>query len=89
MGSKSIITDNMDYCIVCGKPKQEIHHCIFGSRRKLADEDGLTIPLCSFCHKVMHNKGFMWKYYQKIAQKAFESLWGHDAWMERYKKNYL
>lgn len=39
---ESIIATNMDYCIVCGRPKEHIHHLICGtSNRKKSDEDGL------------------------------------------------
>lgn len=51
MKYKTIITKYPDYCIICGKPA-EGHHCPYGTaNRKLADEDGLVIPLCSEHHR--------------------------------------
>ena len=51
---QSILTNNMDFCIFCGRPMTEIHHLIFGSERKKADEDGLFVPICSECHTFGH-----------------------------------
>ena len=52
-----MITEYMDYCIICSKPKTDTHHCVFGNaKRRLADTDGLTMPLCRDCHEKMHNQ---------------------------------
>lgn len=51
-----MITKYEDYCLVCGKRREHVHHLVFGnSKRRLADTDDLTIPLCSGCHEKMHN----------------------------------
>lgn len=51
-----MVTNYTDYCILCGKPRTDIHHLVFGNaKRKLADQDGLTMPLCVSCHEMMHN----------------------------------
>lgn len=46
----SAVTD-YEYCFFCGNEPHGVHHLIFGSAsRKLADEDGLFIPICDACH---------------------------------------
>lgn len=46
----SIMVDDMDHCIICGKPAEE-HHVFFGSANKqIADKYHLTIPLCNKHH---------------------------------------
>lgn len=55
---KSIIIqpEHKGYCCICGKPYVEEHHCFGGNaNRRLADEDGLTLPLCP----EHHNSGNM------------------------------
>lgn len=51
---KSILIDSKysGYCALCGRQLENktVHHLIFGSDRKKADEDGLTIPICDNCH---------------------------------------
>ena len=51
--SKSILTEYMDYCVICGKPRTDVHHLIEGtSGRRLSDEDGLICPLCASHHNM-------------------------------------
>lgn len=51
---KSIITKWMQYCMICGKPTEEIHHALWGNKHKLADQDHLLMPLCSYHHNSMN-----------------------------------
>ena len=45
-----MITDNNDFCIICGRPA-EIHHIFKGGKhRKLCTEDELLLPLCKEHH---------------------------------------
>ncbi len=90
MSGKSIITNDMEHCYLCMRRAQQMHHCIYGSRRKLADEDGLVVPLCFECHNEVHNgDGHLAKYLKRVAQIKYEELHSHDEWMQRYGKNYI
>ena len=91
---RSIIT-NSKACYICGKEGTETHHCIFGSKRKLADEDGLTVRLCRDCHTAVHSsiKDFdkwMQKALKKVAQEKWEEKYGtREEFIQRYGRNYL
>ena len=51
-----MITEYQDYCLICGRPKTDVHHLVFGNaKRRLADADALTMPLCREHHEAMHN----------------------------------
>lgn len=69
------------------------HHCIFGTKRKLADEDGLIVYLCVNCHRQVHDNPnwLYWKNeFKKIAQRYYEKNIGtREQFIERYKENYL
>ena len=52
---ESIVTDDMKHCIISGSPDVAIHHLMYGSCRKLADEDGLTVPLSPVLHNMGNN----------------------------------
>lgn len=55
---KSLLTDDFTKCYLCGFTNGlELHHCWHGTaNRKLADEDGLVVPLCNNCHhKRLHD----------------------------------
>jgi len=48
---KSIITNYMDYCMICGSPTTETHHGLSGtSNRKIADKWKAVMPLCPKHH---------------------------------------
>lgn len=69
----------------------EVHHCLHGTgRRKLADEDGLTVYLCHKCHMELHDKGIADHFLQKLAQNYYEFHIGtREQFRERYGKSYL
>lgn len=51
-----MITNYEDYCIICSKPRTDVHHLVYGNaKRRLADADSLTVPLCREHHEAMHN----------------------------------
>lgn len=46
MKTVGIVTKYNDNCIFCGRPTTEEHHLLFGNGfRKLAEEDGIKIPV--------------------------------------------
>lgn len=92
---KSIMQTNRQ-CYLCGSTQNlELHHCIFGTGwRKLADQYGLTVWLCSYHHR--DNKGGVHglnkdadMMLKRAAQKAFEKRYNHDIWMLQFGRNYL
>lgn len=67
-----MITEYANYCILCNKPRTDIHHCVFGvGRRNLAEVDGLTMPLCESCHRAIH-QGKMQTLSKIIGQLLYE-----------------
>lgn len=49
--SKSIIQEDMDYCIICGRYGTEIHHVLGASNRKWSTKYGLVVGLCYDHHR--------------------------------------
>lgn len=81
--------DNPDHCFICGRWHPEhVHHCLHGSRRKMADKYGLTVHLCTRCHMGLHDHGEHDRELEELAQEAFEERHGHDEWMRIFGKNY-
>lgn len=73
-----MITDYQDICAICGRPAECTHHLIFGSeKRLLADQDGLTIPMCNRCH----NMGMpTTRLHDNIMAEALSKIVGQLAW---------
>lgn len=91
---KSVISKSTA-CYICGRQGTETHHCIFGSKRKKADEDGLTVRLCSDCHHAIHSPTnkfdqSMQNALKKIAQERWEEVYGsREDFIKRYGRSYL
>ena len=90
---KSLFNSKEDGCFICGKHPTELHHIFTSSRRKLADEDGLTVYLCHKCHNEpgysAHYNKELRGYLQAMAQVKYEETHTHEEFMERYGKNYI
>lgn len=76
---KDSIIINMDYAdydLINGQPNVERHHCISGSNRQLADEDGLWVPLTPEHHRTgkvsVHKCNEVKVLLEIIAQLAYE-----------------
>jgi hypothetical protein len=105
-GGGSMISEQREYCIFCGRPKDTDHHLIFGmSLRRLADEDGLTIPICNNHHitgdvvsrihdnviaeKLSKIAGQLAWEKHEIAKKGLTEIEARKAFIDRYGKNFL
>lgn len=88
------ILQNEKECYLCPRRYSlERHHVISGvANRKLSEKYGLWVWLCHDHHT--GNRGAQYEkdlnmLLKREAQKAFEDLHGHQAWMEIFRKNYL
>lgn len=74
----SILTKYTDFCAFCGRPTTETHHLLIGPARKRADQDGLTLPVCSNCHTMaeplmsLHKNPMAMKLCKMLGQIAYE-----------------
>ena len=78
----SIVTDIKEYCFFCGRPADCNHHLIFGtSNREVADQDGVTVPICNECHNTGKVTGRI--HDNPMAEKLSKML-GQLAWENRH-----
>ena len=86
----SVITNDMEHCIICGRKRQAIHEIFFGNANRQKSKDwGMTLPLCDEHHQLIHRNRTARIATQKVGQKKFEELYGHEKFMEVFKKNYV
>lgn len=97
---KSIMQDEEE-CYLCrllydseNKSQLEEHHCIHGTANRAKSElYGLKVYLCIYHHQIgtnaVHKDRNMDMILIKRAQMKFEEKYGHDKYMEVFKKNYL
>ena len=84
----------MTVCIVCGRPREHIHHVIYGtSNRKLSDAFNYVIPLCMEHHTGntgIHSNRAMNVYWKQQAQKHFEKYHGtREDFIKVFGKSWL
>ena len=87
----SILTNDLDHCIVCGIRKENLHEIYFGKNRLNSIKYGCVIPLCSAHHIKIHNDIELDLFYKKIAQKRFMALYNKNKndFVNIFKRNYL
>lgn len=94
-----MLTEYKDICVICGKPKNDIHHLVFGRGIKpLADEDGLVTPICRNCHDGIHQNGVASGLSKIVGQLLFEmdlvkkgipQEVAREQFRKRYGRSYL
>ena len=68
---KSIIKIQLK-CYFCDMPAKAIHHIFEGrGKRQISEREGLTIPICTKCHFLIHNNHLKEKELKQTAQKAW------------------
>lgn len=85
----SIFTDDLDHCIICEKPKDNLHEVFFGTSRQHSMKYGLVIPLCVDCHREMHKNKSWQECWHKKGQTQFNIVYPNLDFLEIFKRNYL
>lgn len=94
----SILTDDLEHCIICGRPNVNKHEIFFGTaNRQLSKNYGLVIPLCEELHhnqyacKGIHFDKKLCEKWQIIGQKAFMEHYNKtaDEFRMIFGKNYI
>lgn len=69
-----MITKYESNCFICGKSVDcPPHHLVLGrGNRMLADQDGLTAPICIDCHRRLHNDGMCCELSRICGQLLYE-----------------
>ena len=75
-------------CEMCGGTATEKHHVFNAANRKHSEEYHLTMMLCPNCHRLIHRNYNIWNDYKWVYQLRFEAQYGHERFMEIFKRNY-
>ena len=84
----SILTDNLEVCFICGKPKNALHEVYEGSSRLNSMKQGMVMPLCFYHHQMIHSNRQLALQYKILFQKEFEKTHTRDEWINIFLKNY-
>ncbi len=91
---KSIITDDMEHCFICGRSPVETHHICYGSaNRKLADKYKLVVGLCQPHHRgnngVHGGNKELDLFLKQTAQTKFNEIYSDLDFLAVFGRNYL
>ena len=84
----SILTNDLSYCYLCGKPKNHLHEVFFGKNRINSMKYGCVVPLCSSCHSKVHSNIELDLKLKKLCQKRFIEVYDDD-FLSIFRKNYI
>ena len=81
---KSLLTDELNRCYVCGTTRNiHIHHIFYGRNRENADKDGCVVPLCIYHHTGIY--GVHTKRGKELDTRLKQEC--QKAWLKHYKKS--
>lgn len=91
---ESALVEDMTVCVVCGRPREHVHHVIYGTaNRKISDAYKYIIPLCIEHHTGrtgIHNDRAMNVYWKRKAQEHFEANHGtREDFIKVFGKSWL
>jgi len=79
-------------CRYCGRTYASLHEIYAGTgRRQLCIKYKLQVPLCIYCHKDIQEHPMSGRDLElkKEFQAKFEQEYGHEKFIELFRKNYL
>lgn len=87
------IISNVKVCYLCKTPLDlHKHHIYYGSKRKISDEHGFWIYLCSRHHisdEGVHFNIELDYSIRRLCQRVYEKKHTHEEFMALINKNYL
>ena len=84
----SILTNDLSYCYLCGKPKNHLHEVFFGKNRVNSMKWVCVVPLCACCHLKVHSNIELDLKLKKLCQKRFIEVYDDD-FLSIFRKNYI
>ena len=87
---KSVFTDDLKHCYLCGKDKEELHEIFAGRNRLNSIKYNLVLPLCHECHSLNQDNPFFNDYWHRTGQEYFEyNIGTRDEFIKIFRRNYL
>ena len=90
---KSVFTNNLDICYLCGKPREHLHEIIYGKNRINSIKYNFVIPLCANHHTGkdgIHFNKDLDLYYKRLCQIYFENNIGNRTeFIKIFGRSYL
>ena len=69
---KSVFTDDLEHCYICGKKKNDLHEVYAGRNRINSIKYGFVLPLCRQCHSLNQNNIVFNEFWHRQGQLYWE-----------------
>lgn len=87
---KSVFTDNLDICYLCGRKKNDLHEVYAGRNRINSIKYGFVLPICRKCHSLNQNNPFFNDCWHKQGQLYWEEfISSREEFIKVFRRNYL
>lgn len=87
---KSVFTNNLDICYLCGKKKNDLHEVYAGRNRINSIKYGFVLPLCRQCHSLNQNNSAFNDYWHRQGQLYWEkNIGSREDFIKVFRINYL
>ena len=87
---KSVFTDDLDYCYLCGKKKNDLHEDFGGRNRINSIKYNFILPLCRECYSSNQNNPIFNDYWHKQGQLYWEeNIGSREEFIKVFRRNYL
>ena len=87
---KSVFTEDLDYCYLCGKEKNDLHEVFSGRNRINSIKYNFVLPLCRECHSNNQNNAIFNDYWHRQGQLYWEEFIGsREEFIKVFRRNYL
>lgn len=86
---KSILTDDLEHCIICGKKRDHLHEIYEGKNRQNSMKYNCVLPLCYKHHILIHQDRKLSLIWKVKCQKEFEKTKSREAFISIFRRSYL
>lgn len=87
---KSVFTDDLEHCYLCGNKKDDLHELLGGRNRLNCIRLGYIIPVCRLCHsRIQDDYEFKMYWAKKVQLHYEEGIGARDDFIAIFRRNYL
>lgn len=87
---KSVFTEDLEHCYLCGKKKNDLHEVYGGRNRINSIKYNFILPLCRECHSSNQNNPIFNDYWHKQGQLYWEeNIGSREEFIKVFRRNYL
>ena len=86
---KSILTNDLEHCYVCGRSPVDMHEICGGCNRQTSIKNDFCVPLCRDHHRFITTNTPLNIRLKQVCQQEYEKTHTREEWMSLIGKNYL